>query len=247
MDRKGDNNVIPSRAVAWFRTTAFSHLLAILFLAFAIPAWPEAGDLHFAPTATVKEAVHSADAKQRDAAVLAAADTVLTVLRDRDGSGLAALAHPEKGVRFSPYSSVDTDKDLVFSRAQLKTFWEDPQRYVWGIYDGLDPDPQEDGEKAKINLTPQKYHERFIMDRDFSNPSRVSVDDDQTYGNMRNNAASVYPDGTWVEYYIAASEYEATPEEGEFRGFDWAALRLVFEPCKERWCLVGVIHDDWTP
>jgi len=163
-------------------------------------------------------------------AVLAAASAVMAALRAHDGPGLATLAHPRKGVRFSPYASVDTNTDKVFSRAQLKGFWDDSRRYAWGAYDGSG-DP--------IELTPQDYYTRFIMDRDFSNPKRIGIDDDRAHGNTINNAGKVYPEGTRIEFYVAASDEGAA-------GLDWAALRLVFEPYQGRWYLVAVIHDEWT-
>lgn len=200
-------------------------LLILSTLAFAA-AWAES---HTAPAPTNESATAVADNPAR-AAVLGVASTVIAALQARDGPGFAALAHPEKGVRFSPYAAVDTDTDMVFSQAQLKGFWDDPQQYAWGAYDGSG-DP--------IELTPRDYHARFIMDRDFANPTRVGIDDDRAHGNMLNNAETVYPKGARIEFYIAPSDKDAA-------GLDWAALRLVFEPYRGRWYLVAVIHDEWT-
>ncbi len=206
------------------------NLTKILFLilstlAFAA-AWAES---HAAP-APASESAMAVDGNPSSAAVLGAVSAVIAALQACDGPGLATLAHPEKGVRFSPYAAVDTDTDMVFNQAQLKSFWDDPRQYAWGAYDGSGD---------LIELTPRDYNARFIMDRDFANPTRIGIDDDRAHGNTINNAEAVYPKGIRIEFYIAPSD-----ENGA--GLDWAALRLVFEPYRGRWYLVTVIHDQWT-
>lgn len=201
-------------------TTALLLILSALALAAAV-----GGE---GPAAAVSTS-ESVDAPSR-AAVLGVASAAIAFLAARDGPGLAALAHPDKGVRFSPYAAVDTDTDRVFSRDQLTGFWDDSQQYAWGAYDGSG---------AAIELTPRRYHARFIMDRDFANPTQIGINDDRAYGNTLNNAETVYPKGTRIEFYIAASDKDPA-------GQDWAALRLVFEPYQGHWYLVAVIHDEWT-
>jgi hypothetical protein len=163
--------------------------------------------------------------------VLQAARQVVEAIKAKDGERWAELAHPEKGVRFSPYAYVEVKSDVVFSRDQIRRFWTDEMTYTWGFADGTG-DP--------INMTPRQYCDRYIMDRDFLNPSTTSVDNDRARGNTNNNAAEVYPQGTRVEYYIEPSIREGVPD------LDWAALRLVFEESAGSWFLVAVIHDQWT-
>jgi hypothetical protein len=172
----------------------------------------------------------SSDA-QAEHSVLQAAKQVIEAIRAKDGKRLAMLVHPEKGVRFSPSAYVDIENDVVFSSAQVSQFWIDRKTYTWGFADGTGD---------AINMTPSEYCDRYIMDRDFLNPSSISVNNDRARGNTNNNAASVYPQGTRVEYYIEPAPGEGTPE------FDWAALRLVFERSGDTWFLVAVIHDEWT-
>jgi hypothetical protein len=166
-----------------------------------------------------------------DSDVLQVAKQVVEAFKSQDGKRLASLAHPEKGVRFSPGAFVDVASDVVFSRAQIETFWTDNKSYIWGFADGTG-DP--------INMTPSQYCREYIMNRDFLKPSSINVNNDQAAGNTRNNAALVYPNGTRVEYYIEPSIRDGVPE------LDWAALRLVFEKSGDSWFLVAVIHDEWT-
>ncbi|MFH0343329.1 MAG: hypothetical protein ACHBNF_14665 [Chromatiales bacterium] len=163
--------------------------------------------------------------------VLEASREVVEALTAQDGKRLAALVHPKKGVRFSPSAYVDVESDVVFSSAQVSQFWIDNKTYTWGFADGTG-DP--------INMTPSQYCDKYILDRDFLKPSSINVSSDRARGNTNNNAASVYPRGTRVEYYIEPSRGEGMPE------FDWAALRLVFERSGGFWFLIAVIHDEWT-
>lgn len=166
-----------------------------------------------------------------DSGVLQVAKQVVEAFKAQDGKKLASLAHPEKGVRFSPGAYVDIASNMVFSRAQIETFWTDNKIYTWGF---------EDGTGDPINLTPSQYCREYIMSRDFLKPSSINVNNDQAAGNTSNNTALIYPNGTRVEYYIKPTTGNDLPE------LDWAALRLVFERSGESWFLVGVIHDEWT-
>jgi len=155
----------------------------------------------------------------------------LDAFKNRNGQKLSALVHPIKGVRFSPYSYVDVDNDVVLTRGEAVAFWDDSESYTWGAADGS-------GEP--IRMTPAEYVERYVVDRDFDEATTVSTDADRVVGNTVNNAASAYPDGVRIEYYV-----ESTSFDGETAD-DWAALRLVAEEFEGSWYLVGVIHDEWT-
>jgi len=166
-----------------------------------------------------------------DADVLQVARQVVVTLKAQDGKKLASLVHPEKGVRFSSSAYVDIASDVVFSKAQIETFWTDEKTYTWGFADGTG-DP--------INMTPSQYCHEYIMSKDFLSPSSINVNSDRAAGNTSNNAALVYPNGTRVEYYIEPSIRDGVAE------LDWAALRLVFERSGDYWFLIAVIHDEWT-
>ena len=163
--------------------------------------------------------------------VLQAAKKVVSAFKTRNGKRLAALVHPEKGVRFSPSAYIDVKSDIVFSRNQVQHFWLDRKTYLWGF---------EDGTGDPIKMTPSQYYRRYILNRDFLHPSSINVNNDRAAGNTNNNAASIYPNGIRVEYYIKNSS-----QNNELKN-DWAALRLVFERSGSSWFLVGVIHDEWT-
>jgi len=81
------------------------------------------------------------------------ARTVINTISLKDFSKLAGYIHPEKGLRFTPYTHVQVAKDIVFRKNQVRDFFEDekkiflgslwwywkryqinPSRILWGIY-----------------------------------------------------------------------------------------------------------------
>ena len=82
---------------------------------------------------------------------------------------------PIKGVRFTPYTYVSLEDDMVFNKEDIKNFFNDEKVYVWGIYDGIGDD---------ISLTPGKYYERFIYSADFKNANEIGYNKVLSTGNM---------------------------------------------------------------
>lgn len=163
------------------------------------------------------------------------AKEIVLALQNRDLATLANFVHPDKEVRFSPYTFVRlnaTEFDpahLIFSAAQINNLFADPTVYHWGTFDGSG---------APINMTFAEYFERFVYDVDFANPDAIGYNDPIGQGNTINNIAEVYPEATVVEYYLEGTE--------EFGGLDWRSLRLVLEQKDGEWYLVGIVHAEWT-
>ena len=174
------------------------------------------------PSAPVDEEIDSAD-------LLGRAMEVAKLMRDRDWTSLAAVIHPEDGVTFTPYSYV-TDRDQVFTPAQIAAFGSDSSQYLWGYFDGVG-DPME--------LTPMEYFDRFVFNADYTQAPFLIVNRVLSRGNSLENVADAYPDCQFVEFY-----YDMLEEE--YEGFDWCALKLVFRPYEGELMLVGVIHSQWT-
>jgi len=162
-----------------------------------------------------------------------AATTVMRILKNGDMSSLAAWAHPDKGIRFSPYAYVDQEKDLVFSREELKDLMEDPTVYEWRTFAGSGD---------LIELTYADYYKKFVYDADFFEDAKISLNEVQGASTTINNLNEVYPKAShvFVEYYIDGID-------PSFEGMDWRSLRLVFEKIDHDHILVGIIHDQWTP
>jgi cell division protein FtsB len=170
------------------------------------------------------------DEKDAEDAIWKTSSSVITALKDKDMKMLSGFVHPDKGVRFSPYSYVETEKDIVLSAEQIKESMESSKIYSWGHYDGTG-DP--------IELKFSDYYNRFVYDRDFASAGYVGFNKTFKSGNTINNAREVYPEAIIVEYHIPSFD-------ARYEGMDWKSLRLVFEEKSGVWYLTGVIHDEWT-
>jgi hypothetical protein len=173
--------------------------------------------------------------ESRDAVPSVLPDTVVSqavaALQQRDIERLASLAHPSKGIRFTPYTRVDTVRDRRFSAAELRAQWSKPDSLLWGEFDGS-------GEPMRLNMA--QYFGRFVADVDFAKAPRVARDSSPMgIGNSIYNLREVYPAATIVEHNIPGTD----PKYG---GMDWRSLWLVFERIDATWYLVAVVHGSWT-
>jgi hypothetical protein len=189
-----------------------------------------------APAANPTSAVPVRQVGVANDTLSARADEILRALQKRDWETVARAVHPDKGLRFSPYSyvrvgsGVPEDRDRVFSADALGDLAADPTVYHWGTFDGT-------GEP--IEMTFAEYAARFVYDADFHLASAVGHNETIGRGNTINNVVEIYPAAVTVEYHVEGSD----PALG---GLDWRSQRLVFEPVEDTWYLVGVVHDEWT-
>lgn len=163
-------------------------------------------------------------------AVQEVADKVLLALKNKDMESLADFIHPDKGVRFTPYSYVDTKKDLVFNKADIKTLMTDNEKKLWGAFDGTG-DP--------IKMTFAEYYKKFVYDVDFLEAPQIVFNQEIQRGNSLLNLKEAYPGASNIEYHFDGFDKQ-------YNGMDWRSLRLVFEQKDDKWYLVGIIHEQWT-
>ncbi|MBA2133969.1 Spo0E family sporulation regulatory protein-aspartic acid phosphatase [Hydrogenispora sp. UU3] len=164
------------------------------------------------------------------AMIVDVANMVMQALSTKDAEKLAQYVHPVKGVRFTPYTYVDTERDLVFTPNEIRNFFNNQQRYLWGYYDGS-------GEE--IMLTPSEYYAKFIYSADFINADQIGYNQVLSSGNALENQFEVYENPIIVEYYFPGFD-------PVYEGMDWQSLRLVFEKYEDEWRLTGIIHNQWT-
>ena len=205
-----------------------SSLVAGVFLPWLLACSPPPA-LPPAPPSVSRSAQTPANDAVADARV--AALEVVEALKRRDMATVARYAHPTLGVLFAPYAYLEPSEHQIWTATTLPRWFTDTQTRIWGA---------EDGTGFPIERTPAQYYERFVFPRDFTAGAKISVNDDQAKGNAINNAASLYPDGVRVEFYLPPTE---TPE-GPLP--DWRALRLVFVAVGGEPKLVAVVHDQWT-
>ena len=162
--------------------------------------------------------------------LLNSACAALRTIQQRDYAALAAWVHPERGVTFTPYSTVDPESDLNFSAAQVKKFGTDSERYIWGAVPGT-------GEL--IQMTPEEFVSRYIFGADYTQASKIGIDKINISGNALENVTEAYSDCRFVEFTFPGAGTGA-------QGQDWNSLKMVFAPAETQWYLVALIHSQWT-
>lgn len=158
------------------------------------------------------------------------ADKMIYALSIKDSDILSAYVHPLKGLRFTPYTYVSPEQDVVFNAAEVKNIFKNENTYLWGYYDGSG---------YEILLTPSDYYDKFIYSKDFLNAEKIGYNEVLSFGNMLENQFEVYQNAIIVEYYFSGFN-------PDYAGMDWRSLRLVFEEYEGSWKLVGLINNQWT-
>lgn len=162
--------------------------------------------------------------------LLNTACSVNRCIQQGDWTALSAYVHPDRGVTFTPYSTVDPRSDLTFTASQIKGLGNDQTVYTWGV---------EDGRGDPIQMTMLDYFARYVYDSDYTQASEIGVDRIMTGGNALENLAKAYPGCRFVDFSIPSAD----PVND---GLDWSSLKLVFEPGADAWYLVGIVHGEWT-
>jgi len=157
---------------------------------------------------------------------------VIAAIKDRDMAKLQGWAHPDKGIRFSPYSHVDTAKDIVLNGNQLAAAFQDTKKtYTWGTHDGS-------GEPMELSFA--DYCDKFLYNHDYAKPEKTGYNESFVKGgNTANTIRDAYPDAILVEYYFSGFDTKV-------EGMDWASLTLVFEQKGDSWYVSGFVNNRWT-
>jgi len=156
--------------------------------------------------------------------------TILEQIKNKNYSSLSQYAHPDSGIRFSPYGYVNTATDIVIKPGQFRSMINDSTKLVWGHYDGSGDE---------IYLTFKEYFDKFVYNVDFLNPEKLSINQSAAKGNSLNNIIKVYPNAEYTESYFSGFDKK-------YNGMDWQALRLVYKKQAGNYYLVGIVHDQWT-
>lgn len=190
--------------------------------------WPMA-PLGAANATGVSSPPTAAPEESGSAQLLRQGGRVLEAIKRQDYQTLSQLVHPERGVTFTPFSTVDQEGDLTFTAGELAGAADNHTLYVWGISTGVG-DP--------IELTLADYFARYVFPVDYTAAPLIGINHVSATGNSLENVAEAYPQGLFLEYYFPGQEGSG--------GLDWSALKLVFESYEGRLCLVGIIHSEWT-
>ena len=155
---------------------------------------------------------------------------VLGYIENEDYVSLAKTVHPEKGVTFTPFSTVDVKSDVCFTKTQVAGIADNKTVYIWGVYDG-------DG--SPVSMTPVDYFKRFVYNFDYASVGVLGVNSVIKEGNSLENVREVYKDAQFVEFHSPGAD-------PQYAGIDWCSLKLVFEVYNDKLMLTAVIHSEWT-
>jgi Bacterial SH3 domain len=160
--------------------------------------------------------------------VAAGARDVVTALQSSDFAALAALAHPTRGVTFSPYAFVGED-DPVITRERLATAGTDDTLVLWG---------HTDGEGAPIESTIAQRIVEIAGSTALTSTDVIGHDVKVGSGNSLDNLTSAFPGDRVVEYHFSGTS--------RYGDYDWTSVRLVFDTSGPDPLLVAVVQDTWT-
>ena len=156
---------------------------------------------------------------------------VLENIKDNDFSALSRVAHPQKGVLFSPCATVSPEINKRFLPKQLAAFGTDTNVYIWGVA-SIDGRP--------IEMAPLEYINGVVYDRDYIMASTIGINTIIKSGNALENVTEEFPDMRFVDFFVPG--YEG----GTAEDLSWGILRLGFESDKDEYKLTLILNSSWT-
>jgi hypothetical protein len=166
----------------------------------------------------------------KDSLIFELTNQIMASIKVKDFKKFSEFIHPISGVRFSPYSFIDTSANVKLTTVTLIEQINKQTKLVWGSFDGSGD---------IIQLTIEEYFNRFVYNADFINAEKKSINKMIGRGNTINNLESIYNGCDYTESYFSGFDKK-------FEGMDWCCLRLVFKKYNDKYYLVGIVHDQWT-
>lgn len=120
-------------------------------------------------------------------------EAVIQAIAARDFNLIATYVEPARGVRFSPFPTIDLETNPILSQQDLRLAWEDRKPRVWGESDSS-------GEPIRINF--QAYYRKYIYDRDYARAPVIRFNQFAARSTDRNNFWEIYPECLLVEYFF---------------------------------------------
>ena len=179
---------------------------------------------------TIDESVlENIDIVQAEFDITTSSETVITILQDNQLWNLVEWIHPEKWIRFSPYTYIDVEEhNILFSGDIINNT---DQNYVWGYTDW---------KWDAIELSISDYISMYAGNADYIwSATEVLIDYETMRWNNLNNINEIYPDSKYIEYYISGFD-------PQYDGMDWKSITIVFEEFEWEYYVVWIINWSWT-
>ncbi len=154
---------------------------------------------------------------------------VASAIKASDYDRLSDFVHPDYGIVFSPYATVNLSSNRWFTADEVSDFDNSSEQYVWGLTnDGGEP----------IQMSVSDYFSRYVFNYDYTIAPLVGINYIVRSGNSVENIMEAFPGSQFVDLcYPGASDSESQ---------DWSTLRLVFEDYDGQLMLTAIIHSEYT-
>jgi len=155
---------------------------------------------------------------------------IIILLNQKDYTQLADYIHPEKGVRFTPYSESKATDQLVTKEDFLDN--EKTNSILnWGYY--ANPD---DPEGFPIELTLNEYLETFVYQGDYIDSDAIG------YNERVNHHFFFLPEFEHIEYKDSIVVEHFIDDDS----YDFLSIKIVYQQYEESWYIVAFINNEWT-
>jgi len=153
------------------------------------------------------------------------AKKAISAIKNNDWKKLALLAHPEKGIRFSPTVTIDLKNDQVIKASELHKAFYSPFKRAWGTKK----------EGARIAMTFAAYTQQYLRKYSYWNANTIRYNQFENSINNPNNLVRIYP-------HSIITEFRITGLDPKTQGTSTSSLYLIFEESEFEWRLVGIVH-----
>ena len=165
-----------------------------------------------------------------NADLIALSYRILVDIKNLDFAALSDVAHPELGVLFSPYATIDMSTNRTFNAREISKFSDDKNDYIWGI-NNTNGEP--------IKMTAIEYFAGYIFKKDYTTAPVIGINRIIRSGNAFDNITDIFPGIRYIEYHIPGDRLNSVDDTG------WSTLRLGFEEYHGSLWLVVIIHSEW--
>lgn len=164
--------------------------------------------------------------------LLSISTQILSIIKTENYKKLASFIHPQLGIRFVPYTYIDTTESIVLTSKEFTRIIVQNKRIDWKS--NWDPDMELE------LLTVKEFFKKFVYDADFLKAPVISINKFHNPATDLNNIEEIYPNCDVVECYFPGFDEKLD-------GMDFKILRLVFGTYKKDHFLVAIVHSEWTP
>lgn len=155
---------------------------------------------------------------------------VMAAIEANDWAAMGKLAHPKKGIRFSPYGTIAYQDQQVIEAERLAVEFMSSEKHVWGFAPGSG-DP--------ITLSFPDYVKRFVTGYEYWKSEVVAYNRPTGVENLDRSIVEVYP-------HSITAAHKVSDLDASVHATTWSSLLLIFETHEDQWRVVGIVHVSWT-